>query len=137
MKLDRKKLLAVNALGVGKKRILFSNASLGEIKEAITRQDIRDLLAAGAITIKQAKGKASLGRKAGKGRKRGAGKIRKKVNKRKKNYVKLTRKLRKYLKEQKKQGRVGLKTYGSIRRRIKAKMFRDMRHLQEYIKQAQ
>jgi len=108
MKLDRKKLLAVNALGVGKKRILFNNASLGEIKEAITRQDIRDLLAAGAITIKQARGKA---KEKGIKRKRGAGKV-------------------------KKRGGVDLKTYGSIRRRIRAKMFRDMRHLKDYIKQA-
>src|SRR3989338_2167831 len=133
MKLDRKKLLAVNALGVGKKRILFNNASLGEIKEAITRQDIRDLLAAGAITIKQARGKA---KEKGIKRKRGAGKVRKKVNKRKKNYIKKKRNRRKHLKEKKKQGGVDLKTYGSIRRRIRAKMFRDMRHLKDYIKQA-
>ena len=43
MNLSKKKALAARTLNVGKARILFNVQRLGEIKEAITKQDIRDL----------------------------------------------------------------------------------------------
>ena len=42
-KLDRRKDLASRVLGVGKRRIIFDSSRLSEIKEAITKQDIKDL----------------------------------------------------------------------------------------------
>ncbi|MBI2046786.1 hypothetical protein HYT26_01325 [Candidatus Pacearchaeota archaeon] len=130
MKLDKKKELAAKTLEVGKNRIIFEKSRLEEIKEAITRQDIRDLVAGGAIKIKLMKGRKKKERK----KSRSAGNIRKKVNKRKQIYVKLTRKLRGYTRELKEQGRINQEIYAILRRRIKAKMFRDKRHIQEYIK---
>ena len=56
MILTRKKELAANALGVGKVRIIFAEERLNEIKEAIARQGIIDLLKNGAIMIRQKKG---------------------------------------------------------------------------------
>src|SRR3989344_6529805 len=130
MKLNKKKELAAKTLEVGKSRIIFEKSRLEEIKEAITRQDIRDLVAGGAIKIKPVKGRKKKERK----KSRSAGNIRKKVNKRKQIYVKLTRKLRGYTRELKEQGRINREIYIILRRKIKAKMFRDKRHLQEYIK---
>ena len=130
MKLNKKKELAAKTLEVGKNRIIFEKSRLEEIKEAITRQDIRDLVAGGAIKIRPVKGRKRKERK----KSRSAGNIRKKVNKRKQIYVKLTRKLRGYARELKGQGRINQEIYTILRRRIKAKMFRDKRHLQEYIK---
>jgi len=49
MKLDLKKNLAAKTLKVGRDRVQFDNTRLEEIKEAITRQDIRDLATSGAI----------------------------------------------------------------------------------------
>ena len=132
MKLDKKKALAVKILGVGKSRIIFEKSRLEEIKEAITRQDIRDLVAGGAIKIKPVKGRKKKERK----KSRSAGNIRKKVNKRKQIYVKLTRKLRGYTRELKEQGRINREIYIILRRKIKAKTFKDKRHLQEYAKQS-
>ncbi len=43
MNLRTKKELAAKALKVGKERIVFVEARLDEIKEAITKQDMRDL----------------------------------------------------------------------------------------------
>ena len=131
MKLDKKKELAAKTLCVGKNRIIFEKSRLGEIKEAITRQDIRDLVAGGAIKINLMKGRRKNKRK----KSRSAGNIRKKVNKRKQEYVKLTRKLRRHITELKKHGRINQDAYSVLRKRIKAKLFRDKRHLQEQIKQ--
>ena len=45
MKLDKKKTIAARVLNVGKDRVWFNPERLQEIKEAITRQDIKDLIA--------------------------------------------------------------------------------------------
>ena len=52
MKLDKKRALASKVLNVGKERVIFVNTRLEEIKNAITRQDIKDLLREGAIKSK-------------------------------------------------------------------------------------
>ena len=41
MNLSKKKKLAAKTLGVGKGRLQFKQENLNEIKEAITRQDIK------------------------------------------------------------------------------------------------
>ena len=57
MQLARKKALAAKVLKVGKRRIVFVAGHEEEIKEAITRQDIVDLHRAGAIKIREVKGR--------------------------------------------------------------------------------
>ena len=94
MNLRKKKQLAKNTLGIGENRIVFVKPRLDEIKEAITKQDIRDLVKSGAIIIKKIKGRKTVVKRK---RRRGTGKIRMKVNTRKQDYVILTRKLRKYV----------------------------------------
>ena len=75
----KKRDLAAKTMKVGKDRITFVRARLEEIKEAITKQDIRDLVASGAIMIKPVKGrKTNVKRR----NKRGTGKIKKKENRR-------------------------------------------------------
>ena len=53
MNLKKKKILAAKTLGVGRNRIRLLKSRLDEIKEAITKQDIRDLKNDGAILIKE------------------------------------------------------------------------------------
>ena len=129
MNLSRKKELTKRALKVGKNRIVFLEPRLNEIKEAITKQDIRDLKREGAIIIKDVKGK----RKVRKKKKRSVGKIKKKVRTRKKNYVLMTRKLRKYISEMKKQGKISKKEESALRKKIRNKIFRNKAHLKEYM----
>ena len=57
MNLGKKKNLASRTLGIGKKRIVFLKPRLSEIKDVITKQDIRDLKTEGAIVIKDVKGR--------------------------------------------------------------------------------
>src|SRR4030042_1929609 len=95
MNLRKKKTLAAKTFGVGESRIKFVNARLEEIKEAITKQDIRDLQKDGAIIVIKIKGR----KRHEKRKKRNIENMRKNINKRKKEYMKITRKLRKYLSE--------------------------------------
>jgi len=126
MNLKKKKKLAARTLGIGIDKIIFARAD--EIKEAITKQDIRDLVSSGAILIKQNKGRK---KKEGRKTRRGFGKIRKKVNKRKQDYVKLTRKLREYSKQLKFQGKISEEKHKELRKQIKSKIFRSKSHMKE------
>jgi len=126
MNLTSKKELAARTLKVGKERIVFVVARLNEIKEAITKQDIKDLNKDGAILIKEIKGRK---KKIKKKKKRTTGKIRKKVNTRKQDYVKLTRKLRKHVAELKKQGKLSSEEVKEIRKKIRNKQYKNKANL--------
>ena len=130
MNLRNKKELAARTLKVGKERIVFVEAHKDEIKEAITKQDIRDLHADGAILIKEISGRKKNIKKKGR---RTTGQIRKKVNTRKRDYVTITRKLRGYTAEMKKQGRLSPEEVKEIRKRIRNRAFRSKAHLKDYI----
>ena len=130
MNLLKKKQLAAKTLKVGKSRIIFVKSRLDEIKEAITKQDIRDLVKEKAIIIREIKGKKTKMRKK---KKRGSGKVRKIVKNKKKEYVILTRKLRDYLTEMAERERLTKENVNEIRKRIRNKKFRSKAHLKEYI----
>lgn len=128
MNLGKKKILAAKTLGVGMERIIFNNQRLEEIKEALTKQDIRDLYAAGAIAIREIKGlHAHQKRKT----RRRRGSIKKVVNKRKETYMIMTRKLRAYIAQLRKKGKIKNEVYWKIRQEIKARAFRSKAHLKE------
>lgn len=130
MNLAKKKHLAAKTLKVGKNRIIFNQDSTAEIKEAITKQDIKTLFEEGIIGIKPVKGRRKLVKRT---RRKGPGKIKKKINHRKQIYVKLVRKLRKYLKELKIKNEITLDLYKELRKKIKMKAFRSRAHLREYL----
>lgn len=130
MNLSKKKELAARTLGTGKERILFVKARLNEIKEAITKQDIRDLKKDGAILVKEVKGRRKNPEKK---RRKGPGKIRKNVYKRKREYVTITRKLRNYLNEIRKQGKLSQENFKDLRKKIRNRIFRSKAHLKDYI----
>jgi large subunit ribosomal protein L19e len=131
MNLRNKKELAKKVLGVGKSRIIFSNEGLAEIKEAITKQDILALKQEGIIKIKPVKGRKTIERRK---TKRGPGKIRKTIKRRKSEYVKITRKLRGYLKILKREGKIEKDLYKELRKKIKMRYFKNKNHLKDYLK---
>jgi large subunit ribosomal protein L19e len=128
--LDKRKKLASKVFGVGTGRICFDETRLAEIKEAITKQDIKDLYASGAISIKEISGRqAYVKRKT----KRGPGKIKLKIRPGKRHYIHLTRKLRRHIKELKIQGKIQQDLYLNLRKKIKAREFKDKSHLKEHL----
>jgi len=128
MNLRKKKALAARTFGVGLARIEFLEPRLDEIKEAITKQDIKDLHKDGAIVIKNIRGRKT---RMIKSKKKTIGNIRKKVNRRKRDYVVLTRKLRKHLAENKE--KITDKEKKDIRKKIRNKFFRSKSHLKEHL----
>ena len=131
MNLENKKALAARTLHVGKNRIILSQDALSEIKEAITKQDIKDLYAEGIIQIKPIKGRKKIVRRK---TKRKAGKIKKKLNTRKQDYVKLTRKLRGFIKSIQKKGDIEDEKYKTVRKKIRMREFKSKANLKEYLK---
>jgi len=128
--LTNKKLLASKVLGVGKKRICFDVDRLNEIKEAITKQDIKDLFSEGFITIRPIGGRKAVHKR---NRRRGLGKIHMKVRTRKQDYVKITRKLRKHLKGLKNIGEISNEDFWKIRKKVRMRYFKSKANLVEYL----
>jgi len=132
MQLNKKKNLAAKVLDVGKDRIIFMNESLTEIKEAITRKDILDLVNAGAIQLRDVNGrKKTVQRK----HRRGVGKVEQRVPRKKTKYVALTRKLRSTARGLRAMKKINNEQYHGIRRMIKASKFKSRRHLLESLKE--
>ena len=65
--------------------------------------------------------------------KRGPGKIKKKVKNRKQNYVKIIRKLRKYLMGLRDKGKIDRELYRTLRKKIKIREFKSKSNLKEYL----
>lgn len=130
MKLDKKKVLAARIFRVGKERIIFVEPRLDEIKEAITKEDIRSLKADGAIIIKPIKAKRSKQKRIVR---RGPGNIKKNAKNKKKEYIIITRKLRKYIQELKNKNLLTGEQTSDIRKKIRNRYFRSKAHLKEYI----
>lgn len=132
MKLEGKKELASRTLNVGKGRIIFNAERLDEIKEALTKQDIRDLNQSGAIIIREIKGTKTKPKRKTR-RKHGSIKIR--VNTRKRDYMMLTRKLRAYAAELRTKKIITDDEFYEIRKEIRSKLFRSKAHMKEKIMQ--
>jgi large subunit ribosomal protein L19e len=131
MKLENKKSFAAKVIGVGKGRIIFNKSRLSEVKEAMTRQDIKDLFIDGAILIREIRGrKAIVKRKT----RRRAGSIRQPAFSKKGRYMTITRKLRRYLAELRKSEKITNEQFQMLRKEIKASAFTDKTRLKERIK---
>lgn len=142
MNLKLQKKLASKIAKVGKNKIRLDQKAGEELKEAITKEDIRSLINEGVIQIKDSKGisrgrarKSHLQKK--KGRQRGHGKRKGSKNARtdlKRTWINHVRSQRKLLKELKDQSKLKEGTYGEIYKKIKGNYFRSKRHLILYLK---
>lgn len=140
MDLRTARRLAAAILGVGESRIVFAPEKLKEIRDAITRDDIRALIKTHAITAVPAKGvsraraRLRAARRA-KGRARGRGKIKggRQVL-RKAKWIARIRAQRKLLKKLKKEGKI-VAGYRETYLKIKGGVFKDKAHLLTFLKE--
>ena len=132
MKLQNKKALASRTFKVGKGRIIFNQSRLSEIKEAITKQDFRDLKNSGAIFLADKKGRKKVVRKV---KRRRMGSVKQKPKGGKRGYIIITRKLRSYLKFLRSNKKVSKEQYLKLRNQIRNKSFKDLSHFKEKIKE--
>ena len=130
MNLEKKTNLAIRTLGIGKDRLIFNTQRLNEIKEAITKQDIRDLVASGAIIVKEIKGRKAIVRRVSR---RHAGKIKKVIKPGKQAYVKMVRRFRAYIAELRKHEKISYENYLKLRQEIRASLYKTKPQLKERI----
>lgn len=133
MKLD-KKSLAARAMGVGVGRILFNTERLAEIKEAITKQDIRDLVKDGAIFVREPQGRRF--KKQRKQRRR-EGSFRKNVSTKKKDYMLFVRSARRIIAHALLLGTISPEQSAILRKEIKARRIAMKSALRDRIKEMQ
>ncbi len=141
MKLTTQKRLGAKLLKAGKNRVKFSVEKLKEIKEAITRADIRSLIKNKVIQKKQKKGISSgrkkkieaqkkKGRRRGYGRRKGTFKAR---NPKKRAWINKIRPQRRFLKELKEINLINNKEYRELYLKSKGNFFRSVAHLELYL----
>ncbi len=135
------KRLAAQLLGVSEKKVVFDQQRLADIKESITKTDIRKLIADKAITKKpvseSSKSRArklkiqkSKGLRKGKGSREG-----KKTARlpRKESWMSKIRSQRKFITELKSKELITNQTYRNIYLKAKGGFFRSTRHIKIYL----
>lgn len=132
--------LASNILKVGENKVVFKEGSLTEIKEAITREDVKSLISKGVIYAKPLKGVSrvrakKLHEQRKKGRRKGQGKRKGSKNARtpkKRSWINKIRPQRAFLANLKSKGKINNTLYRKLYRLAKAGFFRSKRHLKLY-----
>ncbi|MEA3430986.1 MAG: 50S ribosomal protein L19e [Nanoarchaeota archaeon] len=143
MKLKIQKRLGGQIFKCSKKKIVFDPERLEDIKEAITKADIKTLIIDNAISRKPTKGisrfrakKKALQKKKGKRRGPGSRKGKKTARLPKKvAWMNKIRALRGLLKDLKGRDRIEPKTYRELYGKAKGGFFRNLRHMKLYIKE--
>ncbi len=129
---------------VGLNRVWFDPNRLEEIKEAITKADIRSLVKDRAIQPRPYTGISKFrarktrlqkrkGRRQGQGSRQGSRRAR---LPRKQEWMEKIRSQRRMLKQLRDQNLITKKTYGEVRRKSKGGYFRSRRHIQLYLEGA-
>ena len=135
------KRLSAQVLNCGENRVRFDDSRLDEIKEAITKTDIRSLVAKGVITARPLNNTSrfwarkiaiqkSLGKRKGQGSRKGKKTARGLDSKR--IWINKIRLQRGYLKELRSGQQLGTKDYHDLYMKSKGGFFRSLRHLKLY-----
>jgi len=135
------KRMAAEILKCGIYRIKIK--SVQEAEEALTREDVRNLIRKGIISKVQKRGSSrAAARKIltqkKKGRRKGMGKRKGKLyagESKKRKWTKTIKTMRSLLKELKENGRIERKDYRNMYLRIKSGMFRNRNHILLYLKE--
>jgi len=140
MNLREQKKMAARVMKCGVSRVRVTSTK--EVQEALTRNEIRDLIKKGVIKKIQKKGQSSVrskkiklqkgkGRRAGEGRRKGTHGAR---NPKKRVWIKTVRGQRKFLTELKTKGQITVTDYRTLYRKVKGGMFRNKSHMLFYLK---
>lgn len=128
--MENQRRLAAEIMNVGKGKILFDKNKLEDIKKAITRLDIKDLIKEGTIKVRPNKKSR---KKIKKKIRRGVGSRRMQPRMRKTKYIFKIRKLRKYIQRLLNEKVIDKSEKKQLRKMAKAGELRSLRHLQEHL----
>lgn len=143
MNLSTQKRLAASIMKVGRNKVWFDPNRMEEIKEAITKADLRRLVQDYAIQVRPEQGSSrgrirknklqkKKGRQAGPGSKKGA-----KFSRvaRKSRWMDKIRSQRFFIKDLKTKGLIDTGTYRDCYLKCKGGFFRSIRHIKTYLKE--
>lgn len=124
--------LASDILKVGKTKVRFDISYFDDFKSAVTREDVRQLIKAGAIKVKEVvkKKKVKKNKKQGPGRKRGTKNAR---NPRKKQWIKKVRAQRDELKKLVEEYKLDTKTKRKLYSQISGGRFKSRADLRRFV----
>ncbi|MCB9358581.1 50S ribosomal protein L19e [Candidatus Woesearchaeota archaeon] len=139
LKLQRR--LAAQILKCAPEKVRFDSESLADIKESITKADIKGLIGTGAIDVRASPGSSRVrarkilvqkrkGLRKGHGSRKGTANAR---DNKKELWINRIRKQRTLLKSLKDKNKLEAKTYTSLSNKAKGGYFRSERHLKTYI----
>lgn len=137
--------IAARIMKIGENRVQIDPEYIWDVELALTREDIKKLIADKVIRAKQKKGisrarvkKQMLQRR--KGRRRGHGKRKGKKTARlprKKRWIDKVRPLRRYLKGLRDEGIIDRRSYRQFYLRVKGNSYRNLRHLKLALNEAE
>ena len=141
MKLKIQKRLAAQILKSSESNIWLDSTRLDEIKEAITKADVKSLIKDKAIRVKKIRGTSKfrirkVQKQKSKGRRRGPGSKKSSVNARitkKRRWINHVRMQRVFLQNLRDNGVIDKTSYRSLYMKSKGGFFRSKRHLKIYI----
>ena len=141
MELKVQKRLAASVLKCSESNVWFDGSRLDEIKEAITKADLRALASKGAIQVKHSKFKSRSGSRHNhaqkvKGRQKGHGSRKGRKTARtpaKRTWINTIRSQRRFLRSLKKGSLVSKKDYRELYNKSKGGFFRSIRHIKVFI----
>lgn len=143
MNLANQKRLSAKLLNVGETKVWFDPDRLIDIKEAITKNDLRNLIKRGAIKPRAELGSSRVrarkrllqrrkGRQTGPGTRKGSSTAR---LTRKETWMLTVRSQRGFIKELKDKNLVEGKTYRNLYSKVKGGYFRNKRHIKLYLEE--
>lgn len=143
VELNTQKRIAGNLFKASKRRVVFDPERLTDIKEAITKRDIKSLIKEGAISKKPIKSISRVrarkihkqkvkGRRKGEGRRKGTANAR---SSSKKAWINRIRMQRDFLKVLKSKEIITTKMYRELYKKAKGGFFRSKNYLKMYIKE--
>ncbi len=141
MNLSTQRRLASDILKIGKNRVYFDPSNLDEIKEALTKEDIRKLIRDRIIQKKPIKGisksrfirylkQKRKGRRQGEGSRKGKSTAR---LSRKRKWIMLVRSQRNLINELRDKNIITKRTYRELYKKIKGGFFRSRKHIKLYL----
>ena len=143
MKLNPQRRLAASVFGCSKKRVRFDQEALESISEAITKQDIRELIDQGVIQKLPKTGQSRVRAnkrlvQRRKGRQSGPGSYKGKRTARlprKKEWMDKIRAQRSHLKSLRENGEISSQTFRALYNKARGGFFRSKRHISLYIQE--
>ncbi len=141
--MNNKKKLAAKILNVSPKKVVFSADALDDIQKAITRSDMRGLIAVGKVSKAKVNqhsrgGARKIAEQKGKGRQRGKGSrkgSKHSIVTRKEKWVERIRAQRELLKELRDKNLLSTVNYRLLYTKSKGGYFRNRRHIKLYLKE--